>query len=102
MLKYLLIVSYLTASLGILSCKHPKIHHAIFYKKLGKDADKDGFHHNEAQRVLEYNEMNKEANEKHAIETQQTIGESLNTINQPNNYNAKTQKVKKKRFTFYL
>lgn len=102
MLKHLLLLAYLTVSLGMLSCKHHKVHHAIFYQKLGKDADKDGFHHNEAQRVLEYNEMNKEANEKHAIETQQTIGENLNTLNQPNTYNAKTQKVKKKRFTFYL
>jgi hypothetical protein len=46
--------------------------------------------------------MNKEANEKQAIETQQTIGNNLNTLNQSNSYNTKTQKVKKKRFTFYL
>ena len=46
--------------------------------------------------------MNKETNEKQAVETQQTIGENLNTLNQPNTYNAKGQKTKKKRFTFYL
>ena len=89
-------------SVGLFSCKRLKVHHAMFYQKLGNDADKDGFHHNEAQRVLGYNEINKEANQEHAAETQRTIGENLNTLNQPNTYNAKTQKVKKKRFTFYL
>jgi hypothetical protein len=62
MLKHILILSYLTVSIGLLACKRQKVNQAIFYQKLGSDAEKGGFHHNEAQRVLEYNEMSMEAN----------------------------------------
>jgi len=94
------------ASLGLcgimFSCNSTKMHHAKFYNKLGEGAEQEGYHHNEAQRVLDLNERNEEANQKKADVINEEISANLNRLNKPNLYNSAPQKAKKKRFTFYL
>jgi uncharacterized protein YdbL (DUF1318 family) len=85
------------------SCWHHKVHKAMFYSKLGEqNANHDGYHSNEAQRLLDFNEINKNANQEHAQETQEKISADLNEINKPNKYNSRPLKAKKKKFRFYM
>ena len=86
----------------ILSCNSHHLHKAKYYKKMGEGSATDnGYHSNEANRLLEFNELNKDVNEAHAEKTQMDIAKDLNTLNKPNKYNTKTVKKKKKRFCFY-
>jgi hypothetical protein len=88
---------------GILfSCNGTKTHQAKFYNKLGEGAKLDGFHHNEAQRVIDLNEKNEAADQKKAAIISEQTSASLNKLNKPNAYNSIPQKAKKKRFTYYL
>lgn len=100
MKTYLFLIIYACFLLG--ACGH-KAHQAKFYRKIGEtNATDEGYHANEANRLLEYNEMNKEVNQKHAKEIQKKKNEDLTQLNKPNAYNSKTQRPKKKRFAFYM
>ncbi len=85
------------------ACSGHKLHKAQFYNKLGEEnATNEGYHANEAKRLLEFNEQNKSANQAHAKRTQAKINEDLGELNKSNKYNSKTQKEKKKKFQFYM
>lgn len=86
----------------LFACNSTRVHHAKFYNKLGEQAEQEGFHHNEAQRVIDLNEINKDKNQEKSAETKLETSNNLNILNKPNTYNSAPQKVKKKRFTFYL
>jgi len=87
----------------LLSCNsNHQLHKTGYYRKMGEgNATDNGYHSNEANRLLEFNEINKDANEKHAADAQEEKAKDLNTLNKPNKYNTKTVKKKKKRFSFY-
>lgn len=85
------------------ACTHHAVHKAQFYNNIGEgNATDNGYHANEAKRLLDYNDLNKEANQKHAKETQEKLNSDLGKLNKPNSYNAKTTKPQKKKFKFYM
>lgn len=85
------------------ACNGHKWHKAKFYNDIGtENATNEGYHANEAKRLLDYNDQNKEVNEKHARKTQEDLSQDLNELNKPNSYNTKKEKSKKKRFRFYM
>jgi hypothetical protein len=85
------------------SCFGHRLHKAQFYNKLGEEnATNEGYHANEASRLLDYNEQNKEVNQEHAKKTQMKIGKDLNQLNKPNRYNSREHKAKKLKFQFYM
>jgi hydroxymethylpyrimidine pyrophosphatase-like HAD family hydrolase len=86
----------------LFSCNGTKIHQAKFYSKLGEGVKQEGFHHNEAQRVIDLNEKNEVADQKKAVIINEQTSETLNKLNKPNMYNSIPKKAKKKRFTYYL
>lgn len=99
-----LILVVAALSVGLLSCSHHRVHQVKYYKKLGEEnATNEGYHANEAQRLLSYNEENKEANDKHAEKTKAEQSKNLNEMNKPNSYNMKTGKkqAKRKKYSFY-
>jgi len=101
-LIYILITAGLS---GLVACNHHRIHKAQFYNKLGEaKAGDEGYHSNEANRLLDYNEQNKEANQEHAEDAQKEVAKNLNQLNKPNTYNTKTGKKqkKKKKYNFHL
>ena len=100
MARYRYVLGFLIFCL--LSCKAHKVHHAKFYKKLGNEAEKDGFHANETNRVLDFKEENKNAHESEIQENKEETSKNLKKLNKPNTYNSKVQKTKKKRFSFYM
>ena len=84
-------------------CNHHHVHKLVFYGKMNKkEAHKEGYHANEAKRLLDYNEITKETNQEQAKEGQEKLSSDLNQLNKPNKYNSKPQKAKKKRFGFYM
>ena len=101
-MKRTALISLFFMMIGLAACNHHRVHKAQFYSKMGEqNATDNGYHHNEAQRLLDYNEQNKAANEKHAQDTQEAIAKDLGELNKPNKYSSKTPKKKKKKFSFY-
>jgi len=98
---YLLLIICASCLFG--ACHGHKAHQAKFYRNIGEDnATDEGYHSNEAKRLLDYNDQNKEVNQKHAKETQKKINDDLTQLNKPNAYSTRVQKPKKKRFAFYM
>ena len=86
-----------------MSCSKQARHSASFYNKLGADnVEAEGYHANEANRVLDLKSTYKDSNEKAANEKKAETSENLNTINKPNKYNSGIQKTRKKRYNFYM
>lgn len=66
-----------------------------------ENATNEGYHANEAKRLIEYKDQNKNSIENATEEVKKENNKNLTELNKPNAYNSKKSKKQKKKFSFY-